>query len=201
MIKNIIFDMGGVVFDDSASNLMQIFPNRNEEEINQIINMAFGRNFDKCDTGEKSISELISELKMKPGYEDAIYLLNPDHYNITFPIKMDVLEYIIDLKSRGYKLYILSNVSDESDKYINESIDIDSIFDGYLFSDKEHMHKPDVRFYNRLIDKYGLDKEETIFFDDRQSNVDVANNLGIKSYLFKTIEDTESVLNEKRLSK
>ena len=111
MIKNIIFDMGGVVFDDSASNLMQIFPNRNEEEINQIINMAFGRNFDKCDTGEKSISELISELKMKPGYEDAIYLLNPDHYNITFPIKMDVLEYIIDLKSRGYKLYILSNTS------------------------------------------------------------------------------------------
>ena len=201
MIKNVVFDMGGVVFDDSVENLKQIFPHKTELEIKELLSKSFGRIFDKCDIGEKKVKTLIEELKRGKNNEDAIFLLNPDYYYITFPLKVDVLEYIIDLKNKGYRLYVLSNVSDASDEYINSMIDINSIFDGALFSDREHMHKPDPRFFNKLFEKYELDKSETIFFDDRQINVDTANNLGIKSYLFRSLEDVDSVLEEENLTK
>ena len=44
-------------------------------------------------------------------------------------------------------------------------------FDGGLFSYEEHMVKPNKEFYEKLINKYNLNKAETIFFDDKEKNV------------------------------
>lgn len=64
MIKNIIFDIGGVIFDDSNKNLEKVL-NKNEEEINRISKIAFGGNFKKCLLGELDINDYIYELKGK----------------------------------------------------------------------------------------------------------------------------------------
>ena len=51
---------------------------------------------------------------------------------------------------------------------------------------------PNPDIYNFLINRYNLKKDECIFFDDRQKNVDAANEVGIKSILFKTIDDIKN---------
>ena len=48
---------------------------------------------------------------------------------------------------------------------------MEKLFDGGLFSYKEQMAKPNKEFYEKLINKYNLIKEETIFFDDKETNV------------------------------
>ena len=62
MVKNIIFDIGGVIFDDSNKNLEKVL-DKNENEIKQISKIVFGGNFKKCLLGELELNEHIEELK------------------------------------------------------------------------------------------------------------------------------------------
>ena len=39
-----------------------------------------------------------------------------------------------------------------------------------------------------LINKFNLNKEETIFFDDKEKNVVMANEVGIKAFVFNSID-------------
>ena len=104
--------------------------------------------------------------------------------------------YISKLKDKGYNLYILSNIAKESYEYINETINIDAIFKGGIYSYKEKLVKPDRKIYELIVDRYNLNKNETLFFDDKQKNVDVACDFGIRGVLFRTIDDIEKNLHE-----
>lgn len=70
------------------------------------------------------------------------------------------------------------------------------MFDGGLFSYEEHMVKPNKEFYEKLINKYNLNKEETIFFDDKEKNIIAANEIGIKAIQFKNIKDIYDSIKE-----
>ena len=85
--------------------------------------------------------------------------------------------------------FLLSNITEAAFCYINKIIDLDTFVDGGIYSYMENTRKPNKDIYELLINKYNLDKEECIFFDDKEINVESANEYGIKSYVFKSIED------------
>ena len=103
-------------------------------------------------------------------------------------------EYIKNLKKKGYRLYLLTNITEDSYNYIKNLIDINKIFDGGIYSYQEHLIKPDYDIYNLLINKFNLNKSETIFFDDKEKNVIAANEVGIKSFVFTSIKDIKNNL-------
>lgn len=53
--------------------------------------------------------------------------------------------------------------------------------DGMVVSYQVHITKPDNRIYRHLLDKYDLNPEECIFFDDRVENTEAAKKMGIES--------------------
>lgn len=195
MIKNIIFDIGGVIFDDSNKNIEKVL-NKNEEEINRISKIAFGGNFKKCLLGELDINDYIYELKRKYSEisNELEYVLSPQNYNKTFPIMIDTLNLVLELKQQGYKIYLLSNITQASFEYINNAIELTKYFDGGLYSFQEKMVKPNYTFYENLLKKYNLIKSETIFFDDKDKNVQAGNEVGIKSIKFKSVKDIKNNL-------
>ena len=46
----------------------------------------------------------------------------------------------------------------------------------------------------KVLTENNLKPEKCLYFDDVQANIDVANNLGIKSYLFVGMEQAKAVL-------
>ena len=112
----------------------------------------------------------------------------------SYPLIKTNFEYIKSLKGKGYRLYLLTNITEDSYNYINNLIDINKVFDGGIYSYQEHLIKPDYKIYNLLIDKFDLNKSETIFFDDKEKNVIAANKVGIKSFIFTNIEDIKNNL-------
>lgn len=92
------------------------------------------------------------------------------------------------------KIYLLTNITEESYNYINSVININSTFDGGIYSYQEHFINPDLNIYNLIISKFKLDKEETIFFDDKEKNIIAANKIGIKGVVFKSIDDIKNNL-------
>ena len=98
-------------------------------------------------------------------------------------------EYIKRLKKKGYRLFLLTNITKDSFNYINSVINLDDIFSGGVYSYREHLLKPDYDIYNLILDKYNLNKNETVFFDDKEKNVIAANEIGLKAFKFISIAD------------
>lgn len=191
MIKNIILDVGGVFFDDSKHNIERLL-NKN---CDKIYGTAYGKGFKRSLLGEISVQEHINSLKNENDFNDIKYILKRENLIKSYPLIKENFEYIKNLKKRGYKLYLLTNITEDSYNYINDLININKIFDGGIYSYQEHLIKPDYDIYNLLINKFNLNKEETIFFDDKEKNVLAANKVGIKSFVFTSIEDIENNLN------
>lgn len=190
MKKNIIFDIGGVMFDDSTQNISNIL----NEDASELCKKVYGKSFIDCVLGNQEVSDYIETFKNDIDYEKIKYILSKDNLHISYPLMKDNFNYISKLKDKGYNLYILSNISRESYEYVKSTIDIDKIFSGGVYSYQEKLLKPDKRIYELIVNKYNLKKEETLFFDDKQKNIDAANEFGIKGVLFKTVEDIESNL-------
>ena len=187
-IKNIVLDIGGVIFDDSKENIEKLLG----KNCDVIYKLAYGKGFKECLLGNKKVNEHIESLSNYKEFEDLKYILSKKNLSKSYPLIITNFEYIKTLKKQGYKLYLLTNITEDSYNYINDLININSIFDGGIYSYQEHIIKQDKRIYNLLIDKYNLKKAETIFFDDKEKNVISAINQGISSYVFKSIEDIKN---------
>ena len=197
-IKNIVLDIGGVIFDDSdIGGVIFDDSKKNIEKLlgkncDVIYKLAYGKSFKECLLGNKKVNEHIESLSNYKEFEDLKYILSKKNLSKSYPLITTNFEYIKTLKKQGYKLYLLTNITEDSYNYINDLININSIFDGGIYSYQEHIIKPDKRIFNLLIDKYNLKRSETIFFDDKDKNVISAINQGISSYVFKSIEDIKN---------
>lgn len=185
MIKNIIFDIGGILFDDSLENINKVL----DKDSTNIYKKAYGGNFKKCLLGQMNVSKHIESFKDDKDYNDIAYILKKENLDISYPLIEKNLEYIKEIRGEGYNLFLLSNITEDSYFYIKNKIDIDGMFDGGVYSYQENLVKPDVKIYELIIEKYNLKKEETLFFDDKEKNVIAANTTGIKGIVFKSIDD------------
>ena len=54
--------------------------------------------------------------------------------------------------------------------------------------------KPDPEIYRRLLSRYSLEAQESVFLDDTAMNVEAAERLGIHGICFRTKEQAEEEL-------
>ena len=194
MIKNIIFDIGGVLFDDSTQNISNLF----HEDATEFCKKVYGKAFRDCVLGKVGVIDYIESFRDDRDYDKIQSVLRKENLSVSYPLMQKNYDYISSLKKRGYHLYILSNITEESYEYVKSSIPLEEIFEGGVYSYQENVLKPDKRIYEIIVNRYHLNPEETLFFDDRQRNVDAACEIGIKGVLFHTIEDIENHLNENK---
>lgn len=190
MFKNIILDVGGILFDDSQKNIEKLL----NKDCNWIYKNAYGKGFKECLLGIKTVQKHIESLSNLNDFENMKYILNKENLEKSYPLIKGNFEYIKNLRKIGYKLYLLTNITEDSYYYINNIINIDTTFDGGIYSYQEHIIKPNPKIYQLLIDKYNLNKEETIFFDDKEKNVIEAKKLGITAFVFNSIDDIKKAL-------
>lgn len=183
MIKNIVLDVGGVILDDSAFSKAVENVDKTKLKENKV-------SFSKCLLGKMEVTEFVNILRrLGKEYEEYATVLSPENYEKNLPVINETVELIYKLKEQGYKLYIFSNITHPTLEYLKKKVDIENLIDDMVCSHIEHLMKPDKEFYERLIKKLNINKEETIFFDDKIKNVEVGNSVGIKSVQFNSISD------------
>jgi len=106
----------------------------------------------------------------------------------TFFIMQDTIDLLPKIKESGHGLYYLSNIHNETRRYLIDNYGLFDSFDGGVFSCDVHVIKPYPEIYHHLLNKYQLDPKECIFFDDMEENVTAAEKESIKSVLFTTAE-------------
>ena len=190
MIKNIIFDVGGILLDDSLDNISKVFG----KDMSEIYKKIYSGNFKDCILGKISMADYLKQFQYDSDYKFIRKILDPTNQKIMNPLIKENYEYICNLKNRGYHLYILSNLTKETYDYLNSIININKYFDGAIFSYDVGLRKQEADIFKLIIDKYDLDLKETIFFDDKEKIVNNAKSVGLNAKVFKSINDVESEL-------
>lgn len=141
------------------------------------------RFWEEYDRGMTSYDEVVSQLAEYNSCDRELAQKNLRRSIITQEEIPSTKRLIEQLKETGYRLYVLSNMSLEFIEFLHTK-NVYNNFEGEVVSCYEHVVKPDVKIYNILTERYGLDQAETLFIDDRAKNVDTAIMLGWQGYHF-----------------
>jgi len=187
MIKNVIFDIGGVfvnVNPDEYFNTLDIEPKRREQFKNAFFqNPIFWRGFDNGDYDYDELKDVA--ISYLPEYEKEIEILYKNNWNYEiYHVVKDRVELFKVAKELSLNIYLLSNYSSDGYDYLENHNPFLKEVNGKVISGKVHLVKPDKEIYEYLIDEYNLNKEECLFIDDNIDNVNASNEIGIKSFLF-----------------
>ena len=202
MIQNLIFDVGDVLLEYRWFEMLTKDYGLSEAEANRIGGEMFDNEIwvQGLDGGRLSLEEAIHEYEKK--YPDDVdvmgwFLRNGEQMAVKRP---EIWDKVAALKKKGYKIYILSNYSDELFHMHTKGALFLDLLDGGIVSYQVHALKPDREIYEILLDKYGLKAEECLFFDDRADNVEGARNVGIQAVQVTSRamlnETLEKMLNE-----
>jgi putative hydrolase of the HAD superfamily len=185
MIRNIIFDMGHVLFWFEPMRACR--EHTASEADAQALCDAFsgGPLWVDVDCGRLDGDAFTSAVKaqldarLHPAV-DAVYQGQPE--NILFPVE-GMAEVVGDVLDKGYRVYLLSNAGLWMSRRRAFIPHIER-FHGVMFSADEGLVKPDPRLFQRLMERYDLKPEECFFIDDNEQNVNAAGALGWQTYRF-----------------
>lgn len=190
MIKNVIFDIGNILVDFRWRALMEDLKLPKETQAV----------FEKTVFGSRWWAELDHGI-----YEEAKILEkfredNREHleeFNLVWDNRDKLVEpyaysaeWIAKLKSCGLNVYLLSNYPRDVFTLHAECgcfPFLDKV-DGKVVSGFVRMVKPNADIYEYLLKEYKLKESECVFIDDREENVDAAEDLGIKGIVFQNYE-------------
>ena len=195
-MKNIVFDLGGVLFARDKNKSTQEF----HEFFSFIRSERMPLFWEEYDRGTLTFDEVLDELSRSKGCDRAVaedYLREALDRQEAVP---QTAALIRDLKRAGYRLYVLSNMSREFIDFLRRT-EIYGCFDGEVVSCEEGVVKPEPRIYEILLDRFGLNPAETLFIDDRRSNLEAAAAFGIATFHFREPESSCTQLREMLLQK
>ena len=78
MVKNIILDVGGILFDDSKENIEKLLG----KDCDYIYKITYDKTFKKCLLGETSVQDYINDFKDNKEFTTIKYILEKDNFNI-----------------------------------------------------------------------------------------------------------------------
>ena len=192
-IKNVVFDLGGVVFARD--------PRKFEKEFIKFFSYItlpqMPHFWEEYDRGVSTYEKVLDDLAEYNKCDRELAEKNLRRSILTQEEIPYTKSLIADLHQAKYKLYVLSNMSLEFIEFLRKT-EVYKYFDGEVVSCEEHIVKPDAEIYKTLIDRYSLVESETLFIDDRKSNIKAAREAGWEGFDFDAYhpEDSCSQLRE-----
>lgn len=197
MIKNIVFDFGGVVMDWNPRYFFRSYFNDDEKMEYFLKNIATDEWNAEQDRGRtlREGTEILVE--KHPEWEKEIRAY---YDNWTTMLRSDIPENVAVLRKlehTDYRLFGLTNWSAETFPYALANYDFFQIFEGKIVvSGTEKLIKPDPEIWKILTERYQIKPVETVFIDDNAKNIEVAKKLGFITVHVTENADLENQLHE-----
>ncbi|WP_243347824.1 HAD family hydrolase [Parabacteroides sp. FAFU027] len=195
MIKTIIFDLGGVLYDLDRQRCVNALEKAGLDNVNELLtNYKQAGVFQQLEDGEIAAEQFYAEIRQITGKNvpdeaiknawDAFLVEIPDYK----------LEMVLNLRKR-FQVFMLSNTNEIhfSDAipraFEKNGKTIHDYFDRLYLSYQMNVSKPNPSIFHQLISDSGIDPQETLFIDDSPENVRVASEMGFKTYLAQPKEN------------
>lgn len=201
-IKNIVFDFGNVIRKYDVEYMLSCFSLDEEEKRlfrEKIFDSPLWANSDRG-FGYRDVifADTVSELPCR--LRQIFYSLVAGYdFELKFMPEVEgIYEIISLLKSKGYGIYLLSNIG-LNIHCIKNKLPVFRFFDGFLTSCDYGLLKPEKGIYEALFDRFGLLPEECLFIDDSPLNVEGSRACSMDAILFNAIDESaEALINKLR---
>lgn len=195
MVKNIVFDIGNVLATFKPKDfLMDIF--KDAKLADQFFEVFFTKLWHEYDQGLYTKEQMIQKgLQKMPDQKEKIKNMMDIWTSYVVGIQKNI-DLIHIYQKKGYKVYILSNIPEDSYIYLKEHYNFIDQVDGGIYSYQHKLIKPDVEVFEILLDQYDLKANECIFIDDKKENIRTAERLGFYTIWLKDHAKLATLLKE-----
>lgn len=184
MIKNIVFDMGGVLTGFDPDEIGSHFCTSKDD-----IALLRKTIFDTELWAELDRGTIVEEDMIAP----ACKLLPERLHGCAQQLLLHWREYMTpldelvplaqELHAAGYPLYLLSNAGKKMLSF-TEKLPVLRLFSGILFSAEVLMVKPEPGIYLEFFRRFSLKPEECFFIDDMPENIAAAARCGMEGFRY-----------------
>lgn len=206
-VKNIIFDLGGVILDIDYTRIEDAFRQLGAKDFDGVYSQEKQAPFFSAfERGDITPSQFRKELraylppKVTDNEIDAAWCAMLGE----LPSKRIVILKM--LRKMGYRLFLLSNTNSihirAFTEYLDETYGKDlfkSLFEKVYYSSQIGMRKPTQKIFRHVMKEHQLKPSQTLFIDDSEQHIEGAKKTGLNVHWLQepeTINDYFRDLNE-----
>lgn len=199
-IKNIIFDLGGVIVDLDTAKTISAFSELSgiaEHDLMKTVHHPIFLQYEKGEIACKVFREGVRKLfEMTTSDKEIDAAWNA----MIGDIPMHRLEWLSSLQ-QNYRVFILSNTNHIHINYVHAIMndnygieDFSTYAEKVYYSQQVGMRKPDTEIFKFVIDQNNLDPQHTLFLDDNLDNLNGAEGVGIQTAQVNHPENVPQIL-------
>ena len=199
-VKNIVFDLGGVILTLDRNEAVRRFKSKGLANAEELLDPYHQKGiFLELEEGKLTTEEFYDAVRREAG----IFISDEDidwgwmgFLKETPAYKLQMLE---DLKARGYQLFLLSNTNPIimkwalSSDFSGDGKSLSYYFNKLYLSYQMKEVKPHSKIFKDMIDDSGMIPSETLFIDDGKANVEMGAEFGFKTFQPENGEDFRGV--------
>lgn len=187
-IKNIIFDLGGVIMGLDVPKTIREFERLGiKNVVNDTGHHYTDAVFYDLEIGKVTDVEFIEKMKTKSELNPSSEEIRKAWNAMILEMPREKIEVLFHLKE-NYNIFLLSNTNSiHKAKFIREvngenNISFNDLFKKAYYSHEVGIRKPDKQVFEFVLNDSVLEPQETLFVDDSLENLKAAEDLGIKTY-------------------
>lgn len=195
-IKNVIFDLGGVLIDWNPEYVYLKEFRGNREKMKWFFDHVCTHDWnEQQDAGISMKTATEDRVALFPEYEDLIRMFYGRWEEMLGYEITESVEILNSLRQNpSINLYALTNWSHETFPVALQRFEFLSWFKGIVVSGAEKLIKPDPKIYELILNRYHLVASESIFIDDRLANTQGAEKVGIQGIHFTNAKSLQQSL-------
>ena len=194
-IKNIIFDLGGVLINLERQRCIEAFEQVGMDKVVHYVKEGKVQDlFYDSEIGNTNTQKFCDEVRYLTqsniANDDIVWAWN----QLLGEISDEKKECLLLLKKK-YRLFLLSNTNEMHwnhclEKKLNDKgLGVNDYFERVFLSYEMHQLKPSASIFEQVLQEAHLKAEETLFVDDSLANCEGARSVGIKAWHEKTGEE------------
>lgn len=186
MIKNLIFDFGGVIIDIDLDRCLRGFRALGFSRLKMFLYRRLIRqSISDYQIGKISSDEFCGRILEKCKAGTTKEQVIEAWQSVCIGLPEERLQKIKALRG-NYKIFLLSNINELHwtycrDHFLSGEHSSENYFDRIFLSYEMGVEKPDPEIFKKVIESLKIDPNETAFFDDTLCNVQTAKSLGFKA--------------------
>jgi putative hydrolase of the HAD superfamily len=195
-IKNIIFDLGGVIIELDNLNSLQRFQKLGLNWNNSSLDLYHQKGvLRELEQGKISAEQFADKLSMEAGKHISSSEVFEAMMGFVKDMPLYKLDLLLELRERGYKLFLLSNTNSvlmkwaKTNEFTEYGKPIDYYFDKMYLSYEIGSTKPEKEIFQFMISDSKIITSETLFIDDSEENIAIGKEFGFITYLAQNGED------------
>ncbi len=187
-IKNIVFDLGGVIITLDYNEAVRRFLEVGVDNIEKLIDPYHQKGiFLQLEEGTMTREEFYDAVRSECGKNISDESIDYGWFGFIKEVPEYKLKMLEQLKGK-YNLYLLSNTNPvimswaRTERFSPLGKSLDSYFDKLYLSYEIGVTKPHPKIFDFLVSDSGIIPSETLFIDDGVYNIEAGKALGMKTY-------------------